>query len=143
MGQYYETFYPPFFMDLSYRHNALAQNRDGYDRADTEIVADIQKSILRLRPLELRDVQVASQEQLVTLTGSVPNQNVSDFLTKMSDLTLGVRNVVNRIQLKRAGAEVQTNNDAAPEWLNIKARRDENSLNLKIEKNMEITSDKN
>lgn len=107
MGQYYETFYPPFFMDLSYRHDAIAANRDGYNRHDDSIVSNLRESIIRLLPGETANLSISSQNQVVTLSGSVSSSAVSRFICNVADRILGVRSVINRLDIKRAGAEAR------------------------------------
>lgn len=114
MGNYYETFYPPFFMERRYAYNAIAVNPYGYDRPDSAIVTDLLKRLKDLAPLDTGAVQVMSHDQIVLLRGEVSGDDVARFLARVADNVLGVRGVKNQLEVKRAGASARTPEMPAP-----------------------------
>jgi hypothetical protein len=104
MAPYYETFYPPFFMERRYAYNAIAVNPHGFDRPDTQIVRDLQLRFLMLSPLDTSRVKIVCHHNIVTLIGDVQNKAAVFFLGRIADRILGVRAVNNRLQAQRAGA---------------------------------------
>jgi BON domain len=104
MGNYYETFDPPFFMERRYEFNAVAVNSKGYDRDDAEIVSDLLKRLAQLGPIDTNQVHVSSEAQVIVLTGTVVNQNIKRFLGLVADNVLGVRSVHNQLTIPRFGA---------------------------------------
>jgi hypothetical protein len=109
MGQYYETFYPPFFMDRRYAYDAIAVNSKGYDRDDTDIMNDFKRRLLELQPLDTSLVQVSSEDEVITLKGEVNSEAVAQFLGRVAENILGVRSVSNRLAVARAGASAALN----------------------------------
>jgi hypothetical protein len=106
MGNYFETFYPPFFMERRYAYNAIAVNPDGYDRADEAIIADLTKRLQDLAPLDTSGVLTESNHEVVTLSGVISCENAAQFLGRVADRILGVRAVRNNLKVLRAGATI-------------------------------------
>lgn len=104
MGQYYETFNPPFFMERRYHFNAAAVNDQAYDRDDAAIVRDFTTSLSRLHPLDTSLVTASCADQTLSITGTVAAENILEFIGKLADNVLGVREVHNKLIVKRAGA---------------------------------------
>ena len=113
MGNYYEVFSPPFFMDRRYAFNATAVNAKSYDRDDLEIISNLQARLLQLEPLNTQDVHITSEHQSVTLSGTVANREIAQFLGRIADNILGVREVKNQLTIQRAGAISRTESPLA------------------------------
>ena len=90
MGNYYETFYPPFFMDRRYAYNAIAINPNGWDRDDIDIVADFMERLHGIEPLDTSLVKAESHHQIIMLQGEVANNDVIKFLGRIADNVLMV-----------------------------------------------------
>ena len=104
MGQYYETFNPPFFMERRYAYDAIAVNPKGYDRDDADIIKDLKRRFLELGPIDTSLVQLSSDDEIVSLKGQVASAAVARFLGLVAENILGVRSVLNRLVVIRAGA---------------------------------------
>jgi hypothetical protein len=104
MGNYYETFYPPFFMDTKYKYDAIAVNPKGYDRDNKDILADFAKRMDIVGDIDIKDLKVSCEGQVITLRGSVATQTVLVFLEHVASNVLGVRDVKNQLTIRRAGA---------------------------------------
>lgn len=104
MGNYYETFNPPFFLDFSYRPDLIKANRDGYNRSSEDISKDIKRGLGLLAPLTAPQLQIEVNEQNVTLSGTVPTTAMARYIERMTNNTLGVRTVESQITIQRAGA---------------------------------------
>ena len=104
MGNYYETFYPPFFMDSRNKYDSIAINPKGWDRDDKDILADFTNRISAVGNIDTKDVEVRCEHQVISLNGTVATQTVLVFLEHVADNVLGVRDVKNQLQLRRAGA---------------------------------------
>ncbi len=113
MGQYYETFNPPFFMERRYWYNAAAVNAKSYDRPDGEIISDLKKRLTQLGPIDSKEVTVTCQKQVLTLNGMVVNQDVKNFLGRIADNVLGVRSVQNQLTIPRFGADTTSQAEIA------------------------------
>lgn len=129
MGNYYETFYPPFFMERRYAFNAIAVNPFGYDRPDTAIINDLKKRLRELAPLDTHMVQITCEHEVVTLSGFAPSAGALRFLERVADNILGVRKVTNNLQVYRAGAttcdmEAPSTYPTLPEELDPKPTND-------------------
>ena len=107
MGQYYETFNPPFFMERRYAYDAIAVNPKGYDRDDADIIRDLKRRFLELGPIDTSLVQVSSDDEIVSLKGKVASAAVARFLGLVAENILGVRSVLNRLVVIRAGASTE------------------------------------
>lgn len=107
MGRYYETFNPPFFLDLSFLHDYIADNRTGFERDPTSILRDIRLGLSRLHIRDRSEVRITVQDQIVSIDGAVPSQAVSKYIANVANNVLGVRAVKNRLQIKRSGAEAK------------------------------------
>jgi hypothetical protein len=105
VGRYFETFNPPFFLDLSYLHDSITDNPKGFERDSDAIFRDIKLGISRLKLHDTKDVRVVVQKQAVSLEGTVPSMAVLKYIGNVADNTLGVRVVSNNLQLRRAGGE--------------------------------------
>jgi BON domain len=113
MGNYYETFDPPFFMERRYAYDAAAVNSDSYDRDDSEILSDFMKRLAQLGPIDTHEVTVSSESQTITLSGTVLNQDIKRFLGLVADNVLGVRSVKNQLTIPRFGATQVQQKDTA------------------------------
>ena len=111
MGNYYETFYPPFFMETRYAYDAIAVNPDGYDRDDFDIIRDVYARLKGLAPLDSSHVMAESHDQIIHLTGSVASDAAVRFLGRVADNVLGVRSVDNRLMVSRPGASFDGSDD--------------------------------
>jgi hypothetical protein len=109
MGQYFETFYPPFFMDRRYAYDAISVNPKGYDRDDEDIVADLRRRFSDLAAIDTSLVQVSSEDEIICLAGPVASERVAKFLGRVAENVLGVRAVSNKLVVARAGALAQIN----------------------------------
>jgi len=107
MGNYYETFNPPFFLDFSFRPDLIKANRHGYNRRSEDISNDIRRGLGLLAPLTAPQLKVEVNEQNVNLSGSVPTLAMARYIERMSINTLGVRNVESKITIQRAGASTE------------------------------------
>ena len=105
MGEYYESFDPPFFPNFDKAKSPLAKNAKGYDRADHDIQSDLEDRLVGLHGIDTSEVRVLSEHNVVTLFGTVAFAKVSDFLGALAANTLGVRAVVNQLGVVRVGAE--------------------------------------
>ena len=104
MGNYYETFYPPYFMDTKYKYDAIAVNPKGFDRDDADILVDFAKRMDLVGDIDTKDLQVSCEGQAITLRGTVATQSVLVFLEHVASNVLGVRDVKNNLTIRRAGA---------------------------------------
>jgi hypothetical protein len=104
VGRYYETFNPPFFLDLSYRFDAIKANPYGYDRPSTDILVDLKRGLRLLEPIKTPNLRIKVHSQEITLSGSVPTTRVAMFIKAVATNILGVRNVVDLLTVERAGA---------------------------------------
>lgn len=105
MGRYYETFDPPFFLDRISKFDAIKVNPNAYDRSDDAITADILLGLHRLGLPNLDDLTITTNDQLVSLIGSVASSQIANYIARLADRVLGVRGVNNRLTIKRVGAE--------------------------------------
>lgn len=119
MGNYYETFNPPFFLNLSYRPDFIKANREGYQRRAEDIIKDIKVGLNYLKPLTAPHIVIHVDEQMVTLSGSVSTQAMARFIERMTSNILGVRSVKNEISIQRAGASVKSQIDQPEDYLQI------------------------
>lgn len=119
MGNYYETFNPPFFLDLSFRPDFIKANRDSYERRAEEILKDIKIGLNYLKPLTAPHLVIHVDNQTVTLSGSVSTQAMARFIERMTSNTLGVRSVKNEISIQRAGASAKSQIDQPEDYLQI------------------------
>ena len=126
MGNYYEVFYPPFFMATQYAYDATAVNSKSYERPDQDILKDFAKRLEQLTPLDLRGVKFSCDHQVILLNGTVQSPAIKRFLGNVADNILGSRSVVNELVVSRAGASVQEAVD----------------LSVKLEEAVEITLEK-
>lgn len=108
MGRYYETFYPPFFMDRRYAFDAIAVNPLGWERRDVDILEDLSRRLQELEPFDSSKVIAKSQNQILTLRGEVKSIEAVKFLGRVADNILGVREVDNQLTVARAGARAET-----------------------------------
>ena len=127
MGRYYETFNPPFFLDLSFLHDNIADNPKGFDRDPTSILKDLNLGLSRLRPQDKSDVIIAVQDQVVSISGTVPSMAVLRYIANVADKTLGVRYVINNLHIPRAGGETHPQRKRQPQ-LSLKDRQASDSL---------------
>lgn len=105
MGRYFETFNPPFFLDLSFLHNSISDNPKGFDRDPVSILREINLGLSRLSTRDRSNVRISVQEQTVTISGTVPSMAVLKYIANVADNALGVRLVKNNLQIYRSGAE--------------------------------------
>lgn len=110
MGRYYETFNPPFFLDLSFLHDNIADNPKGFDRDPASILEEMNLGLSRLRSQDRSDVMITVKDQVVSISGTVPSMAVSKYIAKVADNVLGVRSVKNNLQIHRAGGESSPQN---------------------------------
>lgn len=115
MGQYYETFNPPFFLDLSFLHDNIADNPKGFDRDPTSILKEMNLGLSRLRPQDKSDVTITVQDQVVSISGTVPSMAVSKYIANLADRVLGVRHVRNNLSIRRAGGESNPQSKRQPQ----------------------------
>jgi hypothetical protein len=108
MGQYYETFYPPFFMARRYAYDAIAVNPKGYERDAAEIVTDLRRRFVEIEPIDTSMVDVSCEDEIVSLRGQVASDAVAQFLGRVAQNILGVRSVLNLLVVTRAGASAQS-----------------------------------
>ena len=104
MGEYYETFVPHFYPSFDKATSPLAKNVKAYERADDDVVKDLDDRYAGLHGVQASKVRVASERNVVTLTGSVTDAKVASFLAAIAANTLGVRDVINHLSVERAGA---------------------------------------
>jgi hypothetical protein len=131
MGNYYESFNPPFFLDFSFRPDLIKANRDGYNRRSEDISNDIMRGLVLLAPLTAPRLKVEVNEQNVTLSGSVPTLAMARYIERMSINTLGVRNVESKITIQRAGASAE-NSVAANTKSSRKSAEEASASDLEI-----------
>ena len=105
MGRYYETFNPPFFLDLSFLHDNIADNPKGFDRDPASILKEMNLGLSRLRPQDTSDVRISVQDQVVSISGTVSSKAISKYIANVADNVLGVRDVRNNLHIRRAGGE--------------------------------------
>lgn len=115
MGRYYETFNPPFFLDLSFRPNLLKVNCHGYSRDSNSILRDIERGLRLLQPRPIPDIQFDVNNQIVTLIGTVASLDDYRYIERLTDNTLGVRGVRNNLVIQRAGASKELAPATAPQ----------------------------
>jgi osmotically-inducible protein OsmY len=104
MGEYYETFEPPFFMDSIRTYDTLKVNNQAYDRNDHDVVADIQDHFTQLMGIDTSYVDVSVSHGIVTLKGHVVSQRVKKFLESVAGNALGVRGVRSALSYGGVGA---------------------------------------
>lgn len=104
MGCYYETFNPPFFLDLSFRPDLLTMNCQGYTRDSNAILRDIERGLRLLRPRPIPQIQFHLDNQIVTLIGTVASLDDYRYIERLTENTLGVRGVQNNLIIERMGA---------------------------------------
>lgn len=104
LSAYYETFEPPFFLDLSFRPDLLKINRQGYNRPSKDIIRDIESGLNWLTPLSPPEISIQVVNQAVILQGFVPTLEVARYIENMTNRVLGVRSVENKLQIYRSGA---------------------------------------
>ncbi len=104
MGNYYETFEPPFYPRTDSARDPLVINARGYERNVAEIIHAISDRIAGLYGIDTSGVKIASDDRVVTLTGVVASDRVAQFLGAIAANTLGVREVHNELRTERAGA---------------------------------------
>lgn len=104
LSAYYETFEPPFFLDLSFRPDLLKINRQGYNRPSKDIIRDIESGLHWLTPLSTPELSIQVVNQAVILQGLVPTLAVAQYIENMTSRVLGVRSVENKLQIYRSGA---------------------------------------
>lgn len=104
MGNYYETFAPPYFLDMSWRFDGLQTNKQAYDRDDAAILSDLQDRFEQLNGIDTSCVQADSHDEVIELAGEVPTEQIKLFLGRVAENILGVRSVENRLVVSRAGA---------------------------------------
>jgi hypothetical protein len=110
MGRYYETFNPPFFLDLSFLHDNIADNPKGFDRDPASILEEMNLGLSRLRSQDRSNVMITVKDQVVSISGTVPSTAVSKYIANVADKVLGVRYVKNDLQIHRAGGESNPQN---------------------------------
>jgi hypothetical protein len=127
MGRYYETFNPPFFLDLSFLHDSIADNPKGFEREPTSILKEMKLGLSRLRPQDTLDVMITVQDQVVSISGTVSSMAVSKYIANVADNVLGVRYVKNNLQIRRSGGESNPQIKRQPQ-LSLKDRPASDSL---------------
>lgn len=104
LSAYFETFEPPFFLDLSFRPDFLKINHQGYNRPSKDIISDIESGLRRLTPLRPPEISIQVVNQVVTLQGLVASLKIARYIENMTSRVLGVRSVENKLQIYRTGA---------------------------------------
>ncbi len=102
MGNYYETFNPPFVLTrvgpaLPDYQRAYAFDEDT-QAADERLEADIWKRLSVLATaVPLQDLKIDVARGFVTLSGSLSNP---EAVARFVDRTVGVRGVINRLEAR-------------------------------------------
>lgn len=106
MGNYYETFYPPFFMETRhpFNYDMLSVNAKAYDRDDSLIEEDFARRLEAIEPIDTSDIRFESENQVLKLNGEVTSLAVLRFIENMADRILGTRSVKSELVVRRAGA---------------------------------------
>lgn len=97
MGDYYESFEPPFFLWYKSKDRLLERNNLAYERPDAAIVQDILQHFSTLHHIDTSEVTVTSDHNIVTLKGKSLDERVGRYLCAIADNTLGVRSVVSEL----------------------------------------------
>lgn len=107
MGRYYESFEPsiilvrhgPVIPDYQHEYAFGPAAKD----ADERLEADVERRLGALAgALDVTAVHVAVENGFVTLTGEVPSGRVRDAVYDFADHTVGVRGVLDRLEVRQA-----------------------------------------
>lgn len=103
MGNFYETFDPPFYtLRKGPRWSELYPH--AYDRSDAEIIAQVRERFAALHGIDTEEVQVSSDQEHVVLQGVVASDRIRKFLGDVAEMVFGVRAVSNELSVRRQGA---------------------------------------
>ncbi len=86
-------------------HIAKRRPPKGYTRSDERIKEDVNDRLMQTWDLDPSDLEVAVSEGEVTLSGEVRSRNEKFLAEQMAESVLGVKDVLNQLRLRRAGAE--------------------------------------
>ncbi len=107
MGRYYETFPAPFVLTYDPTHRPLLVNADAYDRSDLAIISDVRARLAQLADvggIDTSHVHATSSGQVLRFSGDVATAAVVRFMSGLGESILGVREIENELQVRRAGA---------------------------------------
>lgn len=105
MGEYYERFEAPSFLRNIEITDLIKKNPKGFERDANETKADIEDHFLALHGIDTSSVQIACDNNIVTLTGAVESPRVADFLTHVAEGVLGVRDVASKLEIRSVGGQ--------------------------------------
>lgn len=97
MGNYYETFDPPYFPDLLRKYQPIPVNNDSYSRPDSAIMDDMNSRMAQLHGLNCAKVRITSENEILRLRGAVDSPEVRAFLGRVAENIAGVRAVINEL----------------------------------------------
>lgn len=99
MGNYYESFEPTFVLWREPADKSLAKNVKAYERDDAEIIADIEDLFVALHGINTSPIKIECDKNKVTLSGTCANSQIKNYLGRLAENVLGVRDVKNNIDI--------------------------------------------
>ena len=93
MGDYYETFEPPYFPESSASRQKPTASKSGYCRSDAEITADLRDRLAHLPVLDTMHVEITASDRVITLKGTTRSRQMSDYLCRVAGNIAGVLGV--------------------------------------------------
>jgi len=97
----------------------------GYQRSDERLHEDVCERLSRTPGIDVRDVSVHVADGVVTLEGTVPARGMKHAIEDVADDCVGVKDVENRIKVRRVQAEPDNSGlaDTADEYRVLNGRK--------------------